>query len=431
MHSFHYHDGRLICEAADLAEIADRFGTPLYVYSTATILDHYRRFDEALAAVDHLICYAVKANSNGAILRLLAEAGAGFDIVSGGELFRVLKAGGDAARCTFAGVGKTAEEIAFALEAGVSSFNIESEAELENVNRIATAKGLRAPIALRVNPDVAADTHAYISTGTGGNKFGVALDRARAVYERAAQMDAVRIRGVQMHIGSQINETQPFVEAIEKLTPLVLELRQRYEIEFFSIGGGIGIVYESSLASGGGAWWNKTKARPQLTIQDYVSATLPLLRRLDLRIVLEPGRILVGNAGVLLARVLCRKEGAGKKFVILDAGMNDLIRPALYQSYHEIVPVQSPLNDKRETVDVVGPVCESGDFFALDRELPELQAGDLVALMSAGAYGFAMASNYNSRPLPAEVLVHADRAALIRARQSKDDLIRGECAAEF
>ena len=426
MHSFHYQDGRLHCEAIDLAAIADRFGTPLYVYSAATILDHYRRLNEAFAGVDHLICYAAKANSNGAILKLLADVGAGFDIVSGGELFRVLNAGGAAARCTFAGVGKTAEEIAFALEAGVFSFNVESEAELENINRIATEKGLRAPIALRINPDVATQTHEYISTGTRGNKFGIALDRARAVYERAAQMDSVRIRGVQMHIGSQIDEALPFVEAIEKMRPLVLELRHRYGIEFWSIGGGMGIVYESSLASGGGEWWSKTEARSRLTIQEYAAATLPHLRGIDLRIVLEPGRILVGNAGVLLTRVLYCKEAAERKFVIVDAGMNDLIRPALYQSYHEIVPVIEAPNEKRETVNVVGPVCESGDFFALDRELPEVREGDLLAIMSAGAYGFVMASNYNSRPLSAEVLVRADKFALIRKRQSAEDLIRGE-----
>jgi diaminopimelate decarboxylase len=431
VHSFHYRDRRLHCEETDLGALADRFGTPLYVYSAATILDHYRRLDEAFAEVDHQICYAVKANSNGAILKLLAEAGAGFDIVSGGELFRVLKAGGEAARCTFAGVGKTSDEIAFALDAGVFSFNVESEAELENVSRIAAAKSIRAAIALRVNPDVATDTHQYISTGTSGNKFGIALDRVRTVYKRAAEMNAVRIRGVQMHLGSQINETRPFVEAIEKMTPLVLELRRRYGIEFFSIGGGVGIVYESSLASGGGEWWSKTEAQPRLTIKEYATATLPLLRRLGLRILLEPGRILVGNAGVLLTRVLYRKESAGKKFVIVDAGMNDLIRPALYQSYHEIVPLLAPPDEKREMIDLVGPVCESGDFFALNRELPELQAGDLVALMSAGAYGFAMASNYNSRPLPAEVLVRGERAALIRERQTNHDLTRGERAPEF
>ena len=431
MHSFHYRDGRLHCEAADLAPVAERFGTPLYVYSTATILDHYRRLDAALADLDHLICYAVKANANGAILKLLADAGAGFDIVSGGELFRVQKAGGEAARCTFAGIGKTPNEIGYALEAGVFCFNVESEEELEIIARIAAEKGMHAPVALRVNPDVEVHTHQYISTGTSETKFGIALDRIGAVYARAAQMKSVRIRGVQMHLGSQISESQPFVRAIEKMTPVVLALKERYQIEFFSIGGGMGIVYESSLASGGDEWWREHGEQSQLTMQQFAAATVPALRRLGLRIVLEPGRILVGNAGVLLTRVLYRKETARKKFVIVDAGMNDLIRPALYQSYHEIVPVIEPPNDKRVTVDVVGPVCESADFFAQERKIPELRPGDLVALMSAGAYGFAMASNYNSRPLPAEVLVRGNRTALIRARQTNEDLIRGERPAEF
>jgi diaminopimelate decarboxylase len=426
MHSFHYHAHALRCEEVDLAELAERFGTPLYVYSASTILDHYRRLDAALGELDHEICYAVKANANGAILKLLAKAGAGFDVVSGGELFRAIKAGGAAARCTFAGVGKTRAEIEYALDEGVHSFNVESEAELELIDRIAGEKKMRAPIALRVNPDVEAHTHKYISTGKSDNKFGIALDRVPAVYERAARMAHIEIRGVQMHIGSQISEARPFVEAIEKMTPLVLDLKNRYGLGFFSIGGGLGIVYQSSLASGGDEWWRQKREQPHLTISDYAAATLPALRALNLRIILEPGRFLVGNAGVLLTRVLYRKETAQKKFVIVDAGMNDLIRPALYQSYHEIVPAREPVSTALETVDVVGPVCESGDFFAEDRELPVLAEGDLAALMSAGAYGFAMASNYNSRPLPAEVLVRGAEAALIRERQTFEDLVRGE-----
>ncbi len=432
VHSFRYHDGSLHCEGVALKRVAEKFGTPLYVYSAGTILDHYRRLDSALGEIDHLICYAVKANSNRAILRLLAEEGAGFDIVSGGELFRVLAAGGDPRKCTFAGVGKSQEEIEYALEQRVLSFNVESEAELTFIDRIARGKGVRAPIALRVNPDVDAGTHRYVSTGRSENKFGIALERVSEIYERAAAMPNIAIHGVQMHIGSQITDATPFVEAIEKVTPLIQQLRERYALEFFSVGGGVGIVYESSMASGSGDWWNeKDRVRATtnlpLTIHDYVAAISPPLRAIGLRVLLEPGRLLVGNAGVLLTRVRYIKQTEHKKFVIVDAGMNDLIRPALYQSYHEIVPVREPSGPARARVDVVGPVCESGDFFAQDRDLPEMNEGDLVALMSAGAYGFVMASNYNSRPLPAEALVRGQTFSLIRERQTMEDLVRGEC----
>jgi diaminopimelate decarboxylase len=429
MHSFHYRDSKLHCEDVDLGRVAQEFGTPLYIYSAGTILDHYRRLDSALASLDHLICYAVKANSNRAILKLLADAGAGFDIVSAGELFRVRAAGGLPDRCTFAGVGKSREEIEYALEQGVYSLNVESEAELDYINQIAGAKNLRASIALRLNPDVDPHTHEYISTGSHENKFGIALEHAAAVYERAAMMSNIRIVGVQMHIGSQITETEPFAEAIRKVSPLVSELKAKYRIEFFSIGGGLGIVYESSLASGSGDWWQASKTA--LSIQQYVNAILPELRELKLKILLEPGRLLAGNAGVLLTRVRYLKQSGQKKFAIVDAGMNDLIRPALYHSYHEIVPVDEPRSSAREKIDVVGPVCESADFFALDREMPELQEGDLLAIMSAGAYGFVMASNYNSRPLPAEAFVHGNKFALIRQRQTFEDLIRGEVGPTF
>jgi diaminopimelate decarboxylase len=428
VHSFHYRDGELYCENVALAKAAKEFGTPLYVYSSGTILDHYRRLDATLGSLDHLICYAVKANSNGAILKLLADAGAGFDIVSGGELFRVLKAGGAAEKCTFAGVGKSREEIEYALDEGVLSFNVESEAELDCIDRIARDKNVRAPIALRVNPDVDAGGHHYVSTGRSENKFGIALDRVAAVYERAARLPNIVIRGVQMHIGSQITNAAPFAEAIAKVTPLIQELKQRHAIEFFSVGGGMGIIYKRALESGSGKWWHEHDGEASaFSVADYAAAIVPPLRELNLRILLEPGRFLVGNAGVLLTRVRYIKQAAQKKFVIVDAGMNDLIRPALYQSYHEIVPVREPAGPERETVDVVGPVCESGDFFAQDRELPALKEGDLVALMSAGAYGFAMTSNYNSRPLPAEALVVGDRATLIRRRQTMKDLVRDEC----
>ena len=458
MHSFQYRDSHLCCEDVDLTRIAKEFGTPTYVYSAETILDHYRRLDAALAPLDHLICYAVKANSNRAILNLLVQAGAGFDIVSGGELFRVLAAGGDPARCTFAGVGKSADEIEYALEQGVHSFNIESEAELELIQRIARAKKVRAPIALRVNPDVDPHTHQYISTGSQENKFGVALDQASAVYERAAEMSNIEIVGVQMHIGSQITEAKPFASAIEKVAPLVSELKSRHAIKFFSIGGGMGIIYRRALESGSGKWWHDHASEPfAFSVRDYADAVVPPLRELDIRILVEPGRFLIGNAGVLLTRVRYIKQTGNKKFAIVDAGMNDLIRPALYQSYHEIVPVIEPKTltqtlslegrggreapgegefvsrdqSKTENIDIVGPVCESGDFFALDREMPELHEGDLLAIMSAGAYGFVMASNYNSRPLPAEALVDGDKFALIRRRQTWDDLVCGEVDPEW
>jgi diaminopimelate decarboxylase len=440
MHFFHYREGCLYCEDVDLARMADKFGTPLYVYSAGTILDHYTRLDAALAPLDHLICYAVKANSNRAILHLLADAGAGFDIVSGGELHRVLAAGGDPAKCTFAGVGKSREEIEYALDQRVYSFNVESEADLEYIDRIAGTKNVRAPVAMRVNPDIDPRTHEYISTGSRENKFGIALDRIPAVYERAAKMRNIDVVGVQMHIGSQITEAAPFADAITKVAPIVRDLKSRYPVQFFSIGGGLGIIYEFSLESGAKEWWDSSKStsKSSLSIQQYVDAILPPLRELKLRILLEPGRLLVGNAGVLLTRVRYIKHSGGRTFAIVDAGMNDLIRPALYHSYHEIVPVEEPATGpvgeavsfpsrkSTEKIDIVGPVCESGDFFALDREMPEVREGNLLAIMSAGAYGFVMASNYNSRPLPAEALVRGDRFALIRKRQTWKDLVSDE-----
>jgi diaminopimelate decarboxylase len=460
MHSFYYRDGQLYCEDVDLTRVATEFGTPTYVYSARTILDHYTRLDAALAPLDHLICYAVKANSNRAILKLLVRAGAGFDIVSGGEFFRVLAAGGDPAKCTFAGVGKSCDEIEYALERGVYSFNVESEAELEAIECIARAKKMRAPIAIRVNPDIDPHTHQYISTGSQENKFGIALDQVRAVYERAATVSNIEIVGVQMHIGSQITEAKPFASAIEKVAPLVRELKSKYAIKFFSIGGGMGIIYRRALESGSGKWWRDhgpACVGPAFSVRDYAEAIVPPLRDLGIQTLVEPGRFLIGNAGVLLTRVRYVKQTGSKKFAIVDAGMNDLIRPALYQSYHEIIPVIKPSTltptlslegrggreapgegesvslstNKSGKIDIVGPVCESGDFFALGREMPELQEGDLLAIMSAGAYGFVMASNYNSRPLPAEALVRGDKFALIRKRQTWEDLVREEVDADW
>jgi len=433
VHFFRYCDGRLRCEEVDLARVVHEFGTPTYVYSAGTILDHYSRLDAALAPIDHLIFYAVKANSNRAILKLLVRAGAGFDIVSGGELFRVIASGGDPANCTFAGVGKSREEIAYALENGVLSLNVESEAELEQIDDVAREKNLRAPIALRINPDVDPHTHQYISTGSHENKFGIALDQIAAIYACAAGMRNIDIVGVQMHIGSQITDAKPFARAIEKVAPLLRELKSKYGIKFFSIGGGMGIIYRSALESGSGKWWHEHGGEPSaFSVRDYAEAILPPLRELDIRVLLEPGRFLVGNAGVLLTRVLYIKQTATKKFAIVDAGMNDLIRPALYQSYHEVVAVEeSSTSNNRQKIDIVGPVCESGDFFALDRPMQELREGDLLAIMSTGAYGFVMASNYNSRPLPAEVLIRGDKFALIRKRQTWEDFMREEIEPDW
>ena len=405
--------------------MADEFGTPAYVYSAGTIRGNFRRLDQALVPLDHLICYAVKANSNLAILNLLANEGAGFDIVSAGELFRVIQAGGRAGMCTFAGVGKTREDIAYALREGVYCFNVESEGELARINEIAGSLGLVAPVALRVNPDVDANTHKFISTGKNKNKFGIGLDRAAAVYAEAAGLPHLKIRGVQTHIGSQILEARPFAEAAEKLASLVADLKSRYDIEFFSIGGGMGIVYDGALASGSPGWWDSSAHPRRITPEDYAAALIPILTPLGLRILFEPGRFLVGNAGVLLTKVQYVKKTPTKTFTIVDAAMNDLIRPALYEGWHEIVPLKQS-DASLVLMDVVGPVCESGDFFAQDRQIAPLAPGEVVALLSAGAYGFVMSSNYNSRPLLPEILVDGKRVHLIRKRQTLDDLIHGE-----
>ena len=428
MHGFSYKNGSLFCEDVELSTLAAEHGTPLYVYSAGTILDHFTRLDAALAGVDHEVAYAVKANSNLSVLRLLANHGAGFDIVSGGELFRVLKAGGDPAHCTFAGVGKTRNEIIYALEKGIYSFNVESEEELRYLNEVAGELHTIAPVAVRVNPDVDAKTHKYISTGKSGNKFGVDFGAIAELYERASkELPNIKLRGLQMHIGSQLTSVAPFIEAVEKVTPLVKELKARHGIEFWSIGGGIGIIYKESLASAAVDWWeNQPEQERPLTIERYGKELVPRLKDLGLKILLEPGRLIVGNAGVLLTKCLYEKKGTTKTFKIVDAGMNDLIRPALYEGHHEIVPLAEPATGERVTVDVVGPICESGDFFCQDRPLPDFQPGEYVALMSAGAYGFVMASNYNSRPLPAEILVEGATATVVRKRQTLEDLIDGE-----
>jgi len=425
MHDFHYVEGRLCCEGVSLERLARKFGTPLYVYSQHTIRDHFQKLDQAMAGVPHWICFAVKSNSNLAVLRTLARLGSGFDIVSGGELQRVIAAGGDPGRCAFAGVGKSESEIEFALRKGVYTFNAESEAELERINNIAARLKRIAPVAVRVNPNVSAGTHRKITTGTYENKFGIALERVEEVYTRASRLKNLRLRGFQMHIGSQITEVTPFESAVRKVLPLVRRLKDRHRLEFFSIGGGLGIIYKPALASGNLSWWKSAAAKNILTPKSYAARLRPLLEPLKLRVLMEPGRFISGNAGVLITRVEYVKNTGRKHFLIVDAAMNDLIRPAMYDAYHEIVPLRRRGGATVHS-DVVGPVCESGDFFSHDRPLPKIKAGEYLALMSAGAYGFVMASNYNTRPLPAEVMVKGNRAKIVRERQRPEAIWREE-----
>ena len=430
MHDFHYVDGTLFCEGVPLPALVRKFGTPLFVYSQHTLTDHFQKLDRAMSGIDHLICFAAKSNSNLSVLRTLARLGSGFDIVSAGELQRVLAAGGDPRRCAFAGVGKTETEIQYALKKGVYSFNVESEPELERIDRIAGALKRVAPIAVRVNPDVKAGTHKKITTGTYENKFGIPFEAIEGVYARAAKLKHLRLRGLQMHIGSQITHVEPFEQAVAKVLPLVQRLKARHGLEFLSIGGGLGIIYEPALASASGDWWKSVQAKNILTPQKYADRLLPLLKGLGVRVLLEPGRFISGNAGVLLTRVEYIKQTGAKHFLIVDAAMNDLIRPAFYDAYHEIVPLRKK-NGTLIRSDVVGPICESGDFFCHDRPLPKVKPGDYLALMSAGAYGSVMGSNYNTRPLPAEVLVNGQRAGLVRQRQPVQAIWRQEKLAPW
>jgi diaminopimelate decarboxylase len=426
MHRFQRKGGKLYAEGVSLDGLADRLGTPLYVYSAGTILDHYRRLRGAMRAVDPLICYSVKANSNLAVLSLLAKAGSGFDVVSGGELERVRKAGGKASKCVFAGVGKTDKEIEAGLRHGVKAFHVESKEELERIAWVAgRKKGRSAPVSLRVNPDVEAGGHAKITTGTYANKFGIPFEQVAGAYRRYSEDNRLKLVGIQMHIGSQITRSAPFRAAVRKMIPLVERLRDRHGLEYFDLGGGVGIVYEDALASGRDGWWNTRKSERTMTLTDYATSVVPMLRSLKMQILLEPGRFLVGNAGVLLAEVLYRKQTGRKHFTVVNAGMNDLVRPAMYEAYHQIEPVGKPRPGAIST-DVVGPVCESGDVFCHDRSISPLERGDRVAILSAGAYGFSMASNYNTRPRPAEVLVSGTRAKVIRKRETVADLWRGE-----
>jgi diaminopimelate decarboxylase len=430
MHDFRYVGGKLYCEGVSLETLVRKFGTPLYVYSQRTLTRHFQELDKTLAPVEHLICFAVKSNSNLSVLRTLARLGSGFDIVSGGELQRVLAAGGGAKSCVFAGVGKSEDEIEFALRKGVYAFNAESEPELERIDRIAGRLRKVAPISVRVNPDVAAGTHKKITTGTYENKFGIAFERIEGVYERASRLKHLKLRGIQMHIGSQITDTTPFEQAVRKVAPLAKVLKARHGLEFFSIGGGLGIVYEPALASGASAWWKSATAKRILTPQAYSARLLPLLEPLGLRILLEPGRFISGNAGALVTRIEYVKRTGKKNFLIVDAAMNDLIRPAFYDAYHEIVPLRRK-GGALVSSDVVGPICESGDFFCHERPLPRLGQGDCVALLSAGAYGSVMASNYNTRALATEVLVNGKKAAVVRCRQTLPDIWKNERIAPW
>jgi diaminopimelate decarboxylase len=425
MHDFRYVGNKLFCEGVAVESLAKKHGTPLYVYSQGTLTEHFRKLDAAMSPVKHMVCFAVKSNSNLSVLRTLANLGAGFDIVSGGELQRVIAAGGDPRQCVFAGVGKTEDEIEFALRRNVYSFNAESEPELQRINNVAARLKKIAPVAVRVNPGVDACTHAKITTGTYENKFGIQFEQVEGVYARASKLRNLRLRGVQMHIGSQITEATPFEKAVHKVLPLVRRLQENYALEFFSIGGGLGIVYQPALASGAAAWWKTSAAKDILTPEKYAARLVPLLKSPGLKILMEPGRFISGNAGILVMRVEYVKRTGKKNFVIVDAAMNDLIRPAFYDSYHEIVPLARKGNSTLKS-DVVGPICESGDYFCKDRPLPEVGEGDYLALLSAGAYGFAMASNYNTRPLAAEILVSGKRAAVARERQPVKKIWSGE-----
>jgi diaminopimelate decarboxylase len=409
--AFPFRDGVLYAENVDLREVAARFGTPCYVYSRAALERHWRAYDEAFAGLDHLVCYAVKANSNLAVLNVLARLGAGFDIVSAGELERVLAAGGDPARVVFSGVGKTASEISRALDVGISCFNVESPAELDRIESVAAQKGCRAPVSLRVNPDVDARTHPYISTGLKQNKFGIPVAEAEALAVRAAGMEHIRLLGLDCHIGSQLVSVQPFVDALDRVLALVDRLAARgVSITHLNIGGGLGVRYR-----------DETPPAPA----EYAAALRERLGKRACRLLLEPGRSIAANAGVLLSRVEYLKQGEDRNFAIVDAGMNDLVRPALYQAWHDIVTIGPSSEASLQRWDVVGPVCETGDFLGKERELA-LREGDLLAVLSAGAYGFVMSSNYNSRPRAAEVMVDDAEAYLVREREAFTDLWRGE-----
>ena len=416
MHHFHYKGNELHAEDVAVREIVEKVGSPVYIYSRATLERHFKAMDDAFAGIPHTICFSVKANSNLAVLKTFINMGGGVDIVSGGELFRAIKAGVDPSKVVYSGVGKRDDEIEFALNTNILMFNVESEQELDRINSIAGRLGKKAGISIRVNPDVDPETHPYISTGLKKAKFGINIERALAQYKRAMEMENLDILGVDCHIGSQLTKISPFVDAVKKLKRLISGLREMgIEIRYFDLGGGLGIRYGEE--------------EPPLPLE-YGKAIVEETRDLGLHLLFEPGRNLVGNAGVLAAKCLYTKEGEEKNFVIVDAAMNDLARPSLYGSYHGVQAV-SREREGSIIADIVGPICESGDFLAKDREVPDFRQGDLIAFMSAGAYGFTMSSNYNSRPRVAEVMVDGDRFEVIRRRETIEDLVRGESIPSF
>lgn len=412
MHDFEYKNGELYCENVPIRTIAQRTGTPFYCYSSNTLANHFRAFDRAFSGVPHLICFAVKSNPASAILRLLGREGSGADIVSGGELFRALRAGIDPKKIVYAGVGKRRDEIEYALKMDILMFNVESGEELQAIDRAAKDMHTKARIALRVNPDIDPKTHAYISTGLKENKFGIPIEQALEHYQIARNLGNIEVVGIHQHIGSQITEIQPFVDALTKLTAFVKELKTAgIGIRYINMGGGLGITYK-----------DETPPLPK----DVAQAVQPLLKECGCTIVMEPGRAIVGNAGILVTSALYHKESGEKKFLIVDAGMNDLIRPSLYEAYHDIRPVVLQENPRTIIADIVGPICESGDFLAKDRELPEVKQSEMLAVMGAGAYGFSMSSTYNSRPRVPEVLVRGNDYYVVRERETYNDLVKGE-----
>ncbi len=416
MHDFHFKNKELYCEHIPVADIAQAVGTPFYLYSHKTLLDHFLKIQTAFAAVKPVICFAMKANGNLAVLKALVKAGAGLDIVSGGELKKSRKIQADPQKIVYASVGKTDEEILAALETGILFFNVESSAELERINHIAEKGGMTAPVAIRINPDVEATTHEFITTGTLKNKFGIDLTSAKQLLKESNRHTHIQIIGLHIHIGSQIVNSAPFIKAITRVTEFIEELKtEGMTIEYLDIGGGLGIIYKDE--------------KPQ-TAQEFAEAVLPCLKKSGLKIVMEPGRFIAGNAGILVTRVLYFKDNGYKKFLIVDGGMNDLIRPSFYGAYHEIVPVKETPGPAVQ-LDVVGPICESGDFLGKARQLPVLPPGELLAVMSAGAYGFAMSSNYNARCRVPEVMVKGNQYAVVRERETFEDLIRGEKIPEF
>jgi diaminopimelate decarboxylase len=416
MHFFEYKDHQLHCEGIPIPEIAEKVGTPFYLYSYHTLLRHFTVFDEAFKGIPHLICYSVKANSNLALLRLFVNLGGGADVVSGGELYRAIKSGAVPQKIVYSGVGKREDEIEYALKTGILMFNVESSQELRAINDVAGRVGKKAAVAIRVNPDIDSKTHPYIATGLKQTKFGIDILRAPMAYRLASQLPNLKILGIDCHIGSQLVEVEPIIEALRKLKQLIENLRtEGIEIQYLDLGGGLGITYEDE--------------EPPHPVE-YASSILEEIRGFGCTLILEPGRVIVGNAGILVSKVLYTKENEEKRFVIVDAGMNDLIRPSYYGSYHQILPVKE---ETREEIvaDVVGPICESSDFLAKDRKIQNLRSGELIAVMSAGAYGFSMSTSYNSRTRLAEVLVRDDQMFVIRQRENYEDLIRGEEIPEF